>query len=111
MLPSVSVPPRRLVEQRYDCNGAVRRWRGAALLSWVNMKPVFSRNSDEAGRLDASLAHMGNSRTGDRDLFPARTNPDFVKHRFVLHTRYRVGERDPEIHARAENRAAPFQGS
>jgi hypothetical protein len=34
----------------------------------------------------------------------------FVKRRFVLHTRYRVGERDPEIHGRAENRAAPFQG-
>ena len=81
------------------------------MIATALMKPVFSRNSDEAGRLDASLAQMGNSRTGDRDLFPARTNPDFVKRRFVLHTRYRVGERDPEIHARAENRAAPFQGS
>ena len=86
---------------------ATARGRAAFL---VNMKPAFSRNLDEAGRLDASLANMGNSRTGDRDLFPARINPDFVKHRFVLHTRYRVGERDPEIHARAENRAAPFQG-
>jgi len=36
---------------------------------------------------------------------------DFVKRRFVLHTRYRVGERDPGIHAGVENRAPPFQGA
>jgi hypothetical protein len=30
--------------------------------------------------------------------------------RFALHTRYRVGERDPGIHAGVENRSAPFQG-
>ena len=34
----------------------------------------------------------------------------FVKRRFALHTRYRVGERDPGIHAAVENRAAPFPG-
>jgi hypothetical protein len=34
----------------------------------------------------------------------------FVKGRFALHTRYRVGERDPGIHAAVENRAAPFPG-
>jgi hypothetical protein len=60
--------------------------------------------------LDAGLANRGNSRTGDRDLFLARTNPGFVERRFALHTRYRVGERDPEIHAAVENRAAPFPG-
>jgi hypothetical protein len=34
----------------------------------------------------------------------------FVKRRFALHTRYRVGERDPGIHAAVENRAALFPG-
>ena len=94
-----------------NAHNSTTRKKHRLYVSWVNMKPAFSRNSDEAGRLDAGLANRGNSRTGDRDLFPARTNPDFVKRRFVLHTRYRVGERDPEIHARAGNRAAPFQGS
>ena len=68
---------------------------------WFGSKPV---------ELDAGLANRGNSRTGDRDLFPARTNPGFVKRRFALHTRYRVGERGPGIHAAVENRAAPFPG-
>jgi len=68
---------------------------------WFGSKPV---------ELDAGLANRGNSRTGDRDLFPARTNPGFVKRRFALHTQYRAGERGPGIHAAVENRAAPFPG-
>jgi hypothetical protein len=34
------VPPRRLVEQQYGCNGAVRRRRGAALLMLGDIGPM-----------------------------------------------------------------------
>jgi hypothetical protein len=59
--------------------------------------------------LDAGRANRGISRTGDRDIFPALTNPGFVKCRFALQPWCGFGERDPGIHPAVENRAAPFQ--
>ena len=59
----------------------------------------------------ASTSSVQHSRVGDRDF--ARPNPTrgFVKRKFALHKRYRVGGRDPGIHAVVENRAARFQGA
>ena len=44
----VVVPLRRLVEQRHGCNGAVRRRRGAALLTLGHIGPV-PRCADSKG--------------------------------------------------------------
>ena len=99
----------------HDCSDCFRLERiagwashpleSAALSRRTPIAVIFTQNGVHAG-----LANRGNSRTGDRDLFPARTNPGFCETRFALHTRYRVGERDPGIHAAVENRAAPFPG-
>src|SRR5258708_1836907 len=47
--------------------------------------------------LDAGLANRGNSRTGDRDLFPARTNPG------VCETQIRAAHAVPGWRARPRN--------
>ena len=61
-----------------NAHNSTTRKKHRRCVSRVNMKPAFSRNSDEAGRLDAGLTNRGKFEDRDRDLFPARTNPDFV---------------------------------
>jgi hypothetical protein len=70
----------------------------ASMKEWGWTNPVLA---DEAGGCPSE------------SLLLSRPEPilGFVKHRFALHTRYRVGERDSGIHAAVENRAAPFPGS
>jgi hypothetical protein len=64
-------------------------------VSSVDIKPAFSRDSDEAGRLDAGLATGEIRGAGIESYFRPEPIRDFAKRRFVLHTRYRVDERDP----------------
>jgi hypothetical protein len=72
----------------------------------VDIKPGLSRKPVE---LDG-LAHGKFVDRASR-LIPGANQSWILRNaRFALHTRYRVGERDPGIHAGVENRSAPFQG-
>jgi hypothetical protein len=75
----------------------------------TDIKPALSRNSDEAGRNSTPVSPTGEIRGPGIETY-SRPEPirGFVKRRFALHTRYRVGERDPGTRAAVENRAAPF---
>jgi hypothetical protein len=53
--------------------------KAPSLCSSVDIKPAFSEEFGRSRSTRRRSRQQGNSRTGDRDLFPARTNPGFCE--------------------------------
>src|SRR5690349_13777560 len=68
----------------------------------------LARRSPSALCSDGIIGRHRISRTGNRGMFPALTNPGFVKRRSALQPRGEFGELDPGIHAAVEKPGRSF---
>ena len=81
-------------------------------VSSSTLSQPLSRNSDEAGRTRRRSRQQGKFEDRGSRLIPGpKQSGVFVKRRFALHTRYRVGERDQESSLPLKTGPLSFQGA